>query len=50
MQLFGVNVHLAGLHLSFSVGLDDEVAQGTPPNGNVAHRLEDLPRFQFSRD
>jgi hypothetical protein len=50
MQFFGINVNLAGFHLRLSVGLDDGASQETPFNGDVTRRLEDLPRFQFSRD
>ncbi len=49
MQLFGFDLNLAGLHLRFSIGMDGTLARETQ-QGNVSRLLDDLPRFQLSRD
>lgn len=49
MQLFGINVFLAGLHLRMSVGLDENAPTEAPSNGAV-RGLEGLPRLELSRD
>lgn len=50
MQLFGFNMDVAGLQLRFSIGFDDGGSHEALKNGRPGLRLEDLPRFELSRD
>lgn len=49
MQVFGINVQLAGLHLRVSIGLDESNTAAAPSNGAL-RGLEGLPRFELTRD
>ena len=50
MQLFGFNMDVGGLQLRFSIGVDEASHRETASQNRSGLRLEDLPRFELSRE
>ena len=50
MQLFGFAMEACGLQLRFAIGFDEPGRKETTSQNGSGLCIQDLPRFEFSRD
>jgi hypothetical protein len=50
MQLFGFNMDVGGLALRFSIAFDEASRKDGSSQNRSGLRIEDLPKFELSRE